>query len=191
MKTGMSKSNAKAEERGLDDSLSKTKKSRWVSLLAILVGVTVIFLIYRKTKNEPEANPPAVNADTSSHVISPPAVTGDTASHFIAPQNVEKVLKQLEGKWQRTDGGYVIELKNPSPDGKINVGYYNPKPIHVGRSGWHYASGKIIVAVELQDKNYPGSLYTLQFFPRENLLAGTYYQAVEKVSYDVEFTRMQ
>ena len=129
--------------------------------------------------------------DTTVQSVAPPPAAADTAAQAIAPQDLEKILKQLEGRWQRTDGGYIIELKNPTPDGKINVGYFNPKPIHVGRSGWQYTAGKVIVAVELQDENYPGSLYTLQFFPRENLLSGTYFQAVEKVSYQIEFTRMK
>jgi len=187
----MGKSNTNSDEKKFDDSLAKTKKSRWTSLLAIVVAVAVIFFISRKMKDDPVEVAPASSNDTASSSNATPPATADTSSSSIAPQDLEKVLKQLEGKWQRTDGGYVIELKNPTPDGKINVGYYNPKPIHVGRSGWQYTAGKIIVAVELQDANYPGSLYTLQFFPRENVLAGTYFQAVEKVSYDVEFRRLQ
>jgi hypothetical protein len=184
----MTKSNSKREEEDFDNSLSK--KSRWLSLLAIVIGLVVIFLISRKTKTD-SGEVASVSSDAVSHSVARPPVVTDTASQSIAPQDLEKALKLLEGRWQRTDGGYVIQLKNPSPDGKINVGYYNPKPIHVERSGWQYAAGKIIVAVELQDENYPGSLYTLQFFPRENLLAGTYYQAVEKVNYDVEFRRLK
>jgi len=188
----MSKSNANSDENKFDDSLAKTRKSRWTSLLAIVVAVAVIFFISRKIKDDPvEVVEPAPSADTASSSNVIPPATADTSSSSIAPQDLEKVLKQLVGKWQRTDGGYVIELKNPTPDGKINAGYYNPKPIHVGRSGWQYKAGKIIVSVELQDANYPGSLYTLQFFPRENVLAGTYFQAVEKVNYDVEFRRLQ
>jgi len=188
----MSKSNADIDEKEFDDSQAKTKKSRWASLLAIVVGVTVIFLISRKMKDDPvEVVAPAPTADTASTSYTTPPATADTNSSSIAPQDLEKVLKKLEGKWERTDGGYVIELKNPTPDGKINAGYYNPKPIHVGRSGWQYTAGKIIVTVELQDANYPGSLYTLQFFHRDNVMAGTYFQAVEKVNYDVEFRRIQ
>ena len=75
--------------------------------------------------------------------------------------------------------------------GKIAAAYFNPNPINVGRSIWQNNAGKIIVTVELQDVNYPGSLYTLEFHPNENYLAGTYYQAVEKVNYNVEFRRLQ
>jgi hypothetical protein len=178
------------EGKGFDDSFPKKRKSRWGSLLAILVGVAVIIIISRKNKNEPDEVAPQPRADTAAQSVAAPPVA-DATAESIAPLDLEKVLKKLEGKWQRTDGGYVIEFENPAPDGKIEAGYFNPKPIHVGRSGWQYSAGKIIVAVELQDENYPGSLYTLQFFPRENLLAGTYFQAVEKVNYDVEFTRMK
>ena len=45
-----------------------------------------------------------------------------------------------------------------------------------------------MVMIELQDQNYPGSIYTLEYQPQGDRLTGIYFQAVEKVSYNVEFT---
>ncbi len=36
--------------------------------------------------------------------------------------------------WQRTDGGYIIEIRSINTDGKITAGYFNPRPINVSRA---------------------------------------------------------
>lgn len=95
----------------------------------------------------------------------------------------------LAGRWQRTDGGYMLEIRQSTPDGRLDVAYYNPDPIHVSRAKWAEKDGDYFVMVELQDVNYPGSTYGLQYFPEDDRLAGTYYQAVEGNTYDVEFER--
>jgi len=99
--------------------------------------------------------------------------------------------KQLTGDWLRTDGGKTIRIKNAMPDGKLDAEYFNPKSIHVGRAEWLAKNNSLVVIVELQDVNYPGSRYTLEYFPAEDELAGIYYQAVEKASYDVGFVRQR
>jgi hypothetical protein len=99
--------------------------------------------------------------------------------------------EKLVGRWQRTDGGYVIELKNPDAAGLIEAGYFNPNPINVGKAAWQNKSGKLMVMVELRDQNYPGSIYNLEYQPQGDKLTGVYFQAVEKVSYNVEFIRVR
>lgn len=99
--------------------------------------------------------------------------------------------EKLVGRWQRTDGGYVIELKNPNAAGLIEAGYFNPNPINVGKAAWQNKAGKLMVMVELRDQNYPGSIYTLEYQPQGDKLTGVYFQAVEKVSYNVEFIRVR
>ncbi len=131
-----------------------------------------------------------INKDASGEEI-PPAIVQDASPVPVSPENLEVIINKLAGRWQRTDGGYIIELKNPSADGKIDAAYFNPNPIHVGRAGWQNNAGKIIVTVELQDVNYPGSLYTLEFLDKEDRLSGVYFQAVEKVNYEVGFTRVK
>jgi hypothetical protein len=97
----------------------------------------------------------------------------------------------LVGEWIRTDGGYRLKILSATADGKMDAAYFNPDPINVGQAGWVSKNNNIIITVVLQDVNYPGSTYTLQFFPTEDRLAGNYYQAVEKTNYGVEFIRQQ
>lgn len=51
--------------------------------------------------------------------------------------------------------------------------------------------GALRVFVELRDVNYPGSTYTLTYDPANDLLAGLYYQAVERQRFDVMFARQR
>ena len=43
--------------------------------------------------------------------------------------------------------------------------------------------------VELRDVNYPGSTYTLQYDAASDRLMGTYFQAVAKQTFRIEFAR--
>jgi hypothetical protein len=95
----------------------------------------------------------------------------------------------LAGKWLRSDGGYVMELKDVKPYGRIGAEYFNPNPIHVSRAEWRLVSDRLNVFVELRDINYPGSTYTLVYLPERDSLAGYYYQAVEGQTFDVIFMR--
>ncbi len=95
----------------------------------------------------------------------------------------------LKGRWQRTDGGYIIEIGAAYSDGKLDAAYFNPNPIHVGRAGWNLNGKNLEVSIELRDVNYPGSTYTLIYQKDQDRLIGVYYQAVNAVNYDVEFIR--
>ena len=97
----------------------------------------------------------------------------------------------LIGRWQRTDGGYVIEIKRVASDGTMQAGYFNPRPIHVSRAQASQLKDHIKVEVELRDSGYPGSTYTLLYDPDQDVLIGLYYQAVQKQNFDVVFVRMK
>ena len=99
--------------------------------------------------------------------------------------------KRLEGKWQRPDGGYILELKKIGKDGTLKAAYFNPRPINVFKAEWKYKEDTINVFVELRDVNYPGSQYNLQYDPKADRMKGTYYQAVHGETYDIEFVKMQ
>ena len=98
---------------------------------------------------------------------------------------------KLVGEWIRSDGDYRLKILSATADGKLDAGYFNPDPIHVERAEWLIKDKNIIINVVLRDINYPGSTYTLQYFPREDRLAGNYYQAVERANYGVEFVRQK
>ena len=98
-------------------------------------------------------------------------------------------LQRLEGRWVRPDGGYVLELREIKKDGSLKASYFNPRPIKVFSAKWSRKDGKINLFVELRDVNYPGSKYNLQYDPKSDRLKGTYFQAVEKQTYTIEFER--
>ena len=60
-------------------------------------------------------------------------------------------FKPLIGRWQRTDGGYVIEILSIAPDGKMAARYFNPSPIHVSRAEASKDKEHIKVEVELRE----------------------------------------
>ena len=153
-------------------------RSRNLKGALVLTGITsllVIGLLYLIIPQK-ESSKTAGNEQSAS--------SADTA-----PASPAADVDQLAGRWLRPDGGYILEIRSVSPDGKLDVGYFNPNPIHVGRAEWVEKDGKLYVLVELQDVNYPGSTYGLEYKVSQDRLAGTYYQAQEKTTFDVEFVR--
>ncbi len=98
-------------------------------------------------------------------------------------------FQQLVGRWQRTDGGYIIEIRKIDADGKIEAGYYNPRPINVEQAQASIQKDHIKVEVKLRDVGYPGSAYTLVYAPDKDVLFGYYYHAVYGKYFDVLFIR--
>ena len=99
--------------------------------------------------------------------------------------------RPLIGRWQRTDGGYVIDIRRVSPDGSMQAGYFNPRPINVARARASLVKDYLKVEMELRDTGYPGSSYTLLYDPHKDALIGLYYQALQRQEFDVVFVRMK
>jgi hypothetical protein len=100
-------------------------------------------------------------------------------------------FQPLIGRWQRTDGGYIIEIRGIDADGKITAGYFNPRPINVSQTQASMQRGYIKVEVELRDTGYPGSRYTLIYDQPKDRLIGFYYHAVSGQNFDVVFVRQK
>ncbi len=100
-------------------------------------------------------------------------------------------LQKIQGKWLRTDGGYVLEVRSIAEDGTMDAGYYNPKPINVSEARATQDNDLLKVFIELRDVNYPGSTYTLEYDPDDDVFKGIYFQAVQKQSFPVTFVRME
>lgn len=98
-------------------------------------------------------------------------------------------FQPLIGRWQRTDAGYVIEIRSIAPDGKITAGYFNPRPINVEQAQASMQKDRIKVEVKLRDQGYPGSAYTLVYAPDKDALLGYYYHAVSGQHFEVVFVR--
>ena len=95
----------------------------------------------------------------------------------------------LVGDWVRTDASYLVKIIKVNRDRTLKAQYFNPNPINVGKANWEESYGSLKIIIELRDVNYPGSTYTLSYLPDRDVLAGDYYQAVEGITFYVEFTR--
>jgi hypothetical protein len=99
--------------------------------------------------------------------------------------------RPLLGRWQRTDGGYVIEIRRAASDGRLEARYFNPRPINVSMAKASTFKDHIKVEMELRDTGYPGSTYTLLYDPDKDALLGLYHQAVQRQTFEVIFVRMR
>jgi hypothetical protein len=99
-------------------------------------------------------------------------------------------FQKLEGRWQRGDGGYVLDIKTAAADGTLSAVYLNPRPINVARAEASIEGGTLKVFIELRDVNYPGSTYRLTYNSTGDRLLGTYFQATLRETYEVEFGRI-
>ena len=96
---------------------------------------------------------------------------------------------RLIGQWVRPDGGYVLDIRNVRSDGKLVLAYLNPRPINVSKAQANIKSGRINLFIELRDKGYPGSYYTLTFNSERNLLVGVYHHLGLNQNFDIYFVR--
>ena len=98
--------------------------------------------------------------------------------------------QRLKGKWVRPDGGYTLVIEDVTPDGRLKASYFNPRKINVFLAKWEIEDDYLKLFVELRDTNYPGSKYTLVYTKQQDSLSGEYFQALQKQTFDVQFTRM-
>ena len=130
-----------------------------------------------------------VSCGNKSDSASSPAAAGTNAPAFT--ESVKPEFSKLIGKWERPDGGYVLEVKSVDLSGKADVAYYNPNPINVSRAAAWRDKGTTKIVVELRDTGYPGCTYTLEYNPQSDQLFGQYFQAAQQATYEVVFARMK
>ena len=99
--------------------------------------------------------------------------------------------KVLLGNWVRTDSDYKIKISEVAKEGKLKAGYFNPKSINVSKASWTNTKGVLKIYIELRDENYPGSNYSLTYYPEKDMLAGKYFQAVTGETFDILFSRVK
>jgi len=123
----------------------------------------------------------------SACIISSLLITSTVSATEIATMPSPDMLA-LQGRWIRTDAPYVIELSH-AKGGSLQAAYFNPKPIHVGKTETAQQGGVVQVLIELQDVNYPGSTYVLSYDRTQDMLKGIYFHPVSKQSYEIGFVR--
>ena len=124
----------------------------------------------------------AIPADRPQPAAPPPAAKANPAPAGVA-------FERLVGRWLRADGGYVLEIRAVSPEGRVGASYFNPHPINVARAEAGRGGDFVTLLVELRDVNYPGSTYRLWYDAERDILEGTYYQAALQETFDVVFER--
>ena len=95
----------------------------------------------------------------------------------------------IAGKWQRTDGNYVIKVRDIQAEGQATVTYFNPRSIHVATAAISTEKELIKLFIKFQDKGYEGSSYSLYYYAEKDALLGFYYQAPMDKTYEVVFLR--
>ena len=95
----------------------------------------------------------------------------------------------LKGRWFRTDGSYVIEIKSVEAGGRMQAAYYNPNPINVSQAEAARSGAAVTVFIELRAPGYPGSTYTMIHDPKSDELKGVYHHAGLQKNFDVVFVR--
>lgn len=172
----MQKSNRK-KERGHQHTARAKRRVPLMMLAAFGVALVVLatgLILIKRERNEHK---------------SPVTGSGNDPVETIAP--VRPDFQTLKGQWQRPDGGYVIDITSMEANGKLQAGYYNPRPIHVARAETALEGEIMTVFIELNDVNYPGSTYTLRYHPDVDQLHGVYYQAALQQSFEVVFVRIK
>jgi hypothetical protein len=151
-------------------------------LVLALAGVTAVTVYRFHNGGDGDAVASSPAAGPQSAGVSPAAPAGS------APSEAQR--KNLVGRWRRADANYVLEIRAVAADGAIDAAYLNPRPIHVAKAQATAEAGKTSVLVELRDRLYPGSYYTLVYDPRDDRLAGVFHHLGLHRDFDVLFTRI-
>ncbi len=127
-----------------------------------------------------ESPPPAAAAAPAAATAVPAAPAPASA-----PAEVQKML----GRWLRSDGTYVLELRSADQSGVVQAAYFNPKSINVSRAIWMRGAEGLQVVVELNDVGYPGATYVLSHDAKSDMLVGKYNQPQMGQTFDIDFVR--
>ena len=114
---------------------------------------------------------------------------GQTSSMMLLGRQDMPDCSKLVGDWSRTDGDYIISIRNVDPNGNVQAAYFNPNPINVYQAKFSFQENALKLFLELRDKGYPGSKYNLSYNSGQDILEGTYFAAQIQELYEVVFLR--
>jgi hypothetical protein len=176
-KTKKKKSKSSAG-RHQPEARKKSSRVSWILVgLAVAVAITGIYLVLvRQGPTSRDTEGAAGSGSTHRRDAKTPASAD---------------LQALIGKWVRPDGGYVISVRSVDPDGRVDAGYFNPRPIHVSRAEASAEGKAVKLFIELQAAGYPGSTYELTYDPGTDSLVGIYFQAAMQQRFEVVFVRTE
>lgn len=189
-------SDRKNENPGAEDRTAKASdKRRFPAVLILLIGVGAALALSCSKPPGAESAPLAASEEPATVVRSgepaPVVASVEPANRTAASVEIKGAFQELLGKWRRPDGGYVIDITGVDADGRMDAGYFNPHPIHVSRAEASMEEDVLQVFIELKDKGYPGSTYTLTYDAQRDALSGIYFQAALEQSFEVVFVRAE
>jgi hypothetical protein len=172
----MSKNRRQERPKGKSQAQpAKRRMSTRITTLLLTVAIITAVAVFLLRGRRPVAHSPA-----------PP-----TTKESVAAPGAMAQFDRLQGRWQRPDGGYLLEIREIEGSGKLVAAYFNPRPINVSRAEASQEGTTTKVFIELRDTNYPGSTYTLTYDPEDDQLKGTYFQAALQQSFEVFFVRIK
>jgi hypothetical protein len=97
----------------------------------------------------------------------------------------------LKGRWQASNGVDVLEIKNISATGRMEVLFFRPEPAPVPRAQ-AARDGKVSkVLIELRDPASPCCMYDLTYDPARDRLKGRYWLKGRARGTDIVFDRLK
>ena len=162
-------------------SKSTTRSDVISRLLLLIGGAAVCLIVILSLRPDDGASETPKTEESATEEVGSGSGDSEAGAAF----------HRLEGRWLRPDGGYVLDLRWVGADGRVEAGYLNPQPIFVSRAEASQDGDRIRVMVELQDRGYPGCVYTLHYDAARDVLVGDYYQAAMRETFPVEFERTQ
>ena len=68
----------------------------------------------------------------------PPAVAARAETLAGKPLGLDAEVRpefqRLKGRWQRPDGGYIVEVRSVDDTGRMDAAYFNPRQINVSKA---------------------------------------------------------
>jgi len=95
----------------------------------------------------------------------------------------------LVGEWSRTESRCQIKITKALDNGKLELTYFDPKSINIGKAYWLMKGTFMSLYVELQDEVSPGSFYKLNYNIERDILVGDFFDSIDETNHIVEFVR--
>ena len=113
----------------------------------------------------------------------------DTISASVAERAPGSELGRLAGRWRRSDGAYILEVRAVDDRGTLDAVSLEATSIEETRGMVWRDGATTTLFVALHHVDAPGSAYTLTYDPARDDLEGTYYDAARQQEIPVVFSR--
>lgn len=95
----------------------------------------------------------------------------------------------LIGRWQRSDGGQILEIHGIAADGRMDCTYFNPNPVQVVRAEAVIQGDTLQIFIALEGKDFPRASLQLIYNPNQEILTGRYRQPAKDGTLTVTYVK--